>query len=78
MLPADLGVELDVTCWPVPPVFELLQRLGGVETAEMYRTFNMGIGFVLIVRAEEEEQAITVLKQSGEEPVRIGRVIRGA
>lgn len=47
-LPEGLGAELDRSAWSVPPIFQLIQRLGGIDEAEMFRTFNMGLGMVLI------------------------------
>lgn len=73
----DLGVEIEKNSWTIPPVFALLQKLGSVETAEMFRTFNMGIGFVLIIHPEDEDKAVSLLKQSGEEPIKIGKVVKG-
>ncbi|NLA68436.1 MAG: phosphoribosylformylglycinamidine cyclo-ligase, partial [Gammaproteobacteria bacterium] len=49
VIPDGLGLEVDAAAWPQPPVFEWLQREGAVEAAEMWRTFNCGIGFVLVV-----------------------------
>ena len=77
VLPEGLGVIVDCEAWKIPPVFTLLQRIGDVEKAEMYRTFNMGIGFVLIVHPEDEKTVRTLLKEQGEEAVRIGQVIKG-
>eukprot|EP00913_Durusdinium_trenchii_P028284 g26512.t1 len=50
VLPAGLKATIDLSAWEVPPVFQWLQQLGEVETGEMYRVFNMGIGLVVIVR----------------------------
>jgi len=47
-LPEGLGAELDRAAWSVPPIFQLIQRLGGIDEAEMFRTFNMGLGMILI------------------------------
>lgn len=77
VLPEGLGVEIDTTSWQVPPVFGLLQEIGKVEQAEMLRTFNMGIGFILIVHPEDEEQTLEILKGNQENPVRLGKVIPG-
>lgn len=77
VLPEGLGVEIDTTSWQVPPVFGLLQEIGKVEQAEMFRTFNMGIGFILIVHPEDEEQTLEILKRNQENPVRLGKVIPG-
>lgn len=57
MLPEGLGAVVDLGSWPVPPVFELLQRLGSLSETEMFQTFNNGIGLVLIV-PEAEAQAV--------------------
>ena len=49
VVPDGLGLDIDASSWPLPPVFEWLQREGGVSDEEMWRTFNCGIGFVLVV-----------------------------
>lgn len=49
VVPDGLGLDIDASSWPLPPVFEWLQREGNVPREEMWRTFNCGIGFVLIV-----------------------------
>lgn len=77
ILPKGLGVSIKLGSWPVRPVFSLLQRLGEVEESEMYRTFNMGIGFVLIVRAEDMDVVRESLKAQGEESYLIGQVVPG-
>jgi phosphoribosylformylglycinamidine cyclo-ligase len=51
-LPEGLGAVLDAGSWPVPPIFTLLQRLGGLSAEELHRTFNVGLGMVVIVRAD--------------------------
>lgn len=77
ILPEGLGVKVDLKAWEMPPVFELLQKLGEIEQAEMLRTFNMGIGFVLVVHREDADWIQTELGNAGEESFRIGEVIRG-
>lgn len=57
VLPADTKVEIRRDSWPIPPIFALLQQQGNVEEREMFTTFNMGIGFVLIVAPEDEAAA---------------------
>jgi phosphoribosylformylglycinamidine cyclo-ligase len=49
ILPEGLGCRIDKSAWTVPPIFPLIQREGGIETEEMYRVFNMGIGMVMAV-----------------------------
>ena len=75
-LPDGFGVEIDTSVWAMPPIFKLLQEWGGVEWPEMYRTFNMGVGMILIVGAEEADAVTTALDKAGEKSYRIGRVTR--
>jgi phosphoribosylformylglycinamidine cyclo-ligase len=73
-LPKGVKVELDASRWPQPEIFSWLQREGGVAQSEMHRTFNCGIGFVLIVNQAEAARAIALLQASGEQAYAIGRV----
>ena len=73
-LPDGLGAEIEADAWPVPPIFSLLQAWGGVAWPEMYRTFNMGIGMVLIAAAEEAAQIQRALQKEGETVYDIGRI----
>lgn len=77
ILPPGLGIELDSAAWERPPIFTLMQKLGDVAWPEMYRTFNMGIGYVLIVRAEDEQLISQKLAEMQEKSFVIGRVIKG-
>lgn len=77
ILPPGLGLCIDKKSWEVPPIFRFLQRLGEVEEAEMFRTFNMGIGFVLIVHPEARETVLLKLRELGEEGLLIGQVQAG-
>jgi phosphoribosylformylglycinamidine cyclo-ligase len=72
VLPAGTAARIDRGTWAVPPLFELLRRLGGVGEAEMLRTFNMGIGMVAIVAAEDEPELRRALTA-----VTIGEVVPG-
>ena len=72
-LAADVSYELDALPSP-PPVFGLIAEAGRVPAATMYATFNMGIGFCIVVAAARQQAAMTVLKSVGEEPVRVGWV----
>lgn len=74
LLSDDLAVTIDVSSWPVPPAFEYLLDFANVERDERYRTFNMGIGFAVILPEAEAEKAETVLKAAGETTYRIGTV----
>jgi len=74
VLPDGLGARLD-HAWPVPPIFGLIEEGGGVARAEMRRTFNMGIGFVLVVPEKDESRAIDALRALGEAPARMGNIV---
>jgi phosphoribosylformylglycinamidine cyclo-ligase len=77
-LPKGLDAEIDLGAWEVPPIFRFLQKHGGVSEEEMLRVFNMGIGFVLIVRPTFAEAAMRKLAKSGEQVFKIGRIVKGS
>ena len=77
-LPEDFGAEVDAAAWQMPPIFRLLQAWGNVDWHEMYRTFNMGIGMVIIAAPEEAEKMRAHLEAAGEAVHMIGRVTKGA
>ncbi len=77
ILPSGTAVEIKKGSWPVLPVFDLLGRIGNVTDAEMYRTFNMGIGMVIVVSPEGRERLRAYLDERGEKHYDIGRVIEG-
>lgn len=74
MLPEGLGVKIKENSWPVPPVFDLISKLGQIEPKEMYNVFNMGIGMVIAVSKEEAPGLLDLLAQSGEKAFEIGEV----
>jgi phosphoribosylformylglycinamidine cyclo-ligase len=76
ILPPGCTARIDPTSWTPAPVFPFVERLG-VDRAEMFRVFNMGIGFVLCVRPSVIEAAIRTLRRAGEEPTVMGTVTRG-
>ena len=77
-LPEGMGAEVNAAAWEMPAVFRLLQEWGNVDWAEMYRTFNMGIGMVLIASEEEAARIEARLDAQHEAVFRIGRVTEGA
>ncbi len=77
ILPADCSVTVDRRLWTVPPIFTYIQELGNVPDPEMYRTFNMGIGLVLICRRDQALEVIAELSLAGETAALIGEVHRG-
>lgn len=75
VLPKGLGCYVDASAWELPPVFRFLMKHGGVEPLEMARTFNNGIGMVLIVDASIADKVVSTLTDTGEAGVyRIGEV----
>ena len=74
VLPEGTAAVLQSTAWPRPPIFDWLQQHGGVADAEMYRTFNCGIGMVVIVAATDAEHAMNSLSTAGETVWRIGHI----
>ena len=74
VLPDPCRVKIKAGSWDVPPVFDFIQRLGGIETMEMYRVFNMGIGMVLIVPDKEKKDILERLGALGEQATIIGSV----
>jgi len=80
-IPRVLGPHRDAVLqkkWPVPPIFEYIRKLGPVEEEEMYRVFNMGIGYVLIVAPGFTRSIMSHLRRLGEKPYFLGKVKRGA
>ncbi|GGL90928.1 phosphoribosylformylglycinamidine cyclo-ligase [Pseudooceanicola nanhaiensis] len=68
------GAEIDLGAWPLPPVFKWLQETGGIETAEMLKTFNSGIGMVIVVAPDRADEIAALLKAEGETVARLGTV----
>ena len=75
ILPDKLGVHLDLGAIPVPPVFGWLARAGKVAEAEMLRTFNCGIGMIVITASNQAEAVMGALREAGEAPVALGEVV---
>ena len=78
VLPAKVDAVIDTTLWTPPALFQFIQKAAAVESEEMYRVFNMGIGMVIAVRPEDAAKSLAVLKKSGEKPKIIGDVVRGS
>ena len=74
VIPKGLGAILEENSWPVPAVFRVMQQLGNVPEIDMQRTFNMGIGFIMVVGKGEADKTITLLKKAGYNAYRIGRI----
>jgi phosphoribosylformylglycinamidine cyclo-ligase len=78
VLPEGLGARLRRGSWEVPPLFRLIQRGGGVSDGEMERTFNMGIGMIVVVSPSDLHEVEHSLERRGETSFVIGSVVAGA
>jgi phosphoribosylformylglycinamidine cyclo-ligase len=77
ILPEGLQAEIETTAWPAPEIFKLISELGPVQRGEMFRTFNMGIGYCLIVPAEESAGLLDHFNSSAIAAYQIGRITSG-
>jgi len=77
ILPPGCQAEIRLGSWPVPPIFELIARLGNVPQDDMLRTFNMGIGLLLVVAERNLDLVTKALKKQREKYFLVGRIVRG-
>lgn len=77
VLPKGTAAVVELGTWPVLPIFEHLQKLGNVPQEEMLRTFNMGIGMILVVPARSFKKVQGILDRAGEKGYTIGRIVKG-
>jgi phosphoribosylformylglycinamidine cyclo-ligase len=75
VLPGGVDAELERTAWEVPRVFAEIQRLGEVADDEMARVFNLGLGMVVVVPADDAARALSVLRAAGHAAVEVGRLV---
>ncbi len=75
VLPEKLQAVIELNAWETPPIFTWLQQQGGIDHAEMLRTFNCGIGMIVCVSSEDEEVALKKLTESGEKAFTIGSLV---
>lgn len=77
MLPEGVSAKLNLNTIVEPKVYSVLRELSGLEVNELYNTFNMGIGMMMVVSEEEKEQVVAALKEAGEEAYLIGEIVEG-
>jgi len=77
VLPKGVSAVIELGTWPVPPIFEHLQKLGNVPRDEMMRTFNMGVGMLVVVPAKKFKKAQGVLDRASEKSFTVGRITKG-
>ena len=77
ILPDGVAAQIDTNSYEIPPVFKVMQRRAGITNEQMYNTFNMGIGMVICVSANDVTSAMESLQATGEETVLLGKIIEG-
>ena len=77
MLPDGVNVDIEYGSWPILPIFKLMQEKGNISNKDMFTTFNMGIGMVLVVKEQDADGVLQYLRSAGEEAYVIGRVTEG-
>ncbi|MFZ5966873.1 MAG: phosphoribosylformylglycinamidine cyclo-ligase [Bacillota bacterium] len=77
IIPEGLGVDIFLESWEVLPIFKLMQELGNIETDEMFTTFNMGIGMIMVVEEKDGQEMMEYLESIHEKAYLIGRVSKG-
>jgi phosphoribosylformylglycinamidine cyclo-ligase len=77
ILPRGTGAAVDLAAWTVPPLFSHLQQLGNVDQDEMLRTFNMGVGLIVVVPGEMVKKTKAILNRANERHYIMGRIVRG-
>jgi phosphoribosylformylglycinamidine cyclo-ligase len=77
VLPRGTGAVIELGSWPVQPIFEHMQNLGNVSQDEMLRTFNMGLGMLLVVPNKKFKKTQTLLERASEKGYTVGRIVKG-
>ncbi|TVP76954.1 MAG: phosphoribosylformylglycinamidine cyclo-ligase [Gemmatimonadales bacterium] len=73
-LPPGLGADIETSSWKIPPLFQVLAHLGGIDDDEMFRVFNMGVGMIAVVAPEHADGLVDRLRAAGEPAWILGRV----
>lgn len=76
VLPDHLAASIDTTSWQFSELFNWLQTEGNISQAEMYRTFNCGVGFVIVVPEQQADKAIEILNDNGEQAWQLGEMVK--
>jgi phosphoribosylformylglycinamidine cyclo-ligase len=77
IFPEGIGAVVSENSWPVPPIFRIIREMGNVPSDDMARTFNMGIGCIIVVPQKDAEISVSLLKESGFDSYEIGSVVHG-
>jgi len=77
ILPENLQAVVDKKSWEKPKIFDIIKEAGDIAEKEMYRTFNMGIGMVLIINPAEQDELLSEIAKLGEKAQIIGQIKKG-
>ncbi len=77
VMPDGLCARIDKSTWPIPPIFSYLERIGNIDPDDIYRTFNMGIGYILVVAAADAPKIAGEIEAAGEKVYTIGSIATG-
>lgn len=77
IIPKGLGVEINVGSWEMLPIFEYIQKCGNIDRDEMFATFNMSVGMMVIVAEKDAGKTMELLQSIGEKPNVIGKIVKG-
>jgi len=77
VLPKGVAAVIDVGSWPSLPIFDHLQELGNIPRDELFRTFNMGLGMLLVIPSAKFKKAQSLLERAGEKAYTVGRIVKG-
>ncbi len=78
VLPKNVDARFDRSTWEVPAIYKFIEEQGSVDHEEMFRVFNMGIGYVLMVSKDDAETALEILKANNQQAIVIGEVVAGS
>ncbi len=77
MLPDGISAKIKQGSFPIPPIFNLIQKEGNIPERDMYNTFNMGVGMAVVVDSADADKAVEILKENGENAFVIGKTVEG-
>ena len=75
-LPKGYSVKVDKASLKILPIFDLIQKVGGISERDMFNTYNMGVGMSIVVAKEDADKAIEILKANGEDAYIIGKIVK--
>ncbi len=76
-LPEGFGAEIEKSALKILPIFDLIQKVGDIPERDMFNTFNMGVGMSVVVKKEDAEKAVEILKANGEDAYIMGKIVKG-